>query len=132
MFTSRLGFTVASPNAELNGPCKLLASQPSPKQQSQPSEPANWGDNPTAAICFVFFIVVIIIFIYFWLFTPFPPSPSVSLAARRTSLPVLLFVPFRQPVGINGNVNTIKAISRKLYQNGHLLLGGGCRSVGGG
>lgn len=76
---------------------------------------------------------------YFFLFcfSPLHTPPSPFLPARRTSLPVLLFVPFRQPVGINGNVNTARYRGNFTKMGIYFWAGaagvgrGGCRGLGG-
>lgn len=98
-----LGLTVASPNAELNGPCSY--SQPPSRTQRRLRTGGSAGGDPAAVICCFFLIVIIFFFSAFHRLTP---SLLRFLPARRTSVPVLLFVPFRQPVGINGNVNTAR------------------------
>lgn len=104
-----LGLTVASPNAELNGPCNYLQPPSDTEQSNQRAcEP---GNSPTAVVCFICFIIIGgVVWFSFFLFAFHPLTPPLRfLPARRTSLPVLLlFVPFRQPVGINGNVNTAR------------------------
>lgn len=116
-----LGLSVASPNAELNGPCGYL-QPPSSTLQSRAEQSTRAGESPHRCIAFISFIINIVIIIFFFFSLPRPPSPFSPCSQDEPSRAA-----FCSLQAACGNSWQCKhgAISRKLCKNGHLLLGGG-------
>lgn len=110
-----LGLSVASPNAELNGPCGSLQPPSSTLRSRAPER-----GIPPRCIGFISFIVRIIISFFFSL--PLPPSPFSPCSQDEPSRAA--FCSLQAACGNSWQCQH-GAISRKLCKNGHLLLGRG-------
>lgn len=75
-----------------------------PRKQSEAPE---LGNPPTTTSPTLPLLLLLLLLFYFSFHSL--ALPLRFLPALRTSLPVLLFVPSRQPVGIHGNVNTARS-----------------------
>lgn len=103
-----------------------------PPEQSRARE---LGNPPTAASPSS--PLLLILLLLFFLSFHSLALPLRFLPARRTSPPVLLFVPSRQPVGIHGNVNTARSRGNFAKMGIYFWAGawggsrGGCKGWGG-